>query len=171
MGSVFTSACFLECAEFVYDVIFFIFLRKSQSYFCFAGAIFLWKEMTFLRVSVSLYCRNSENYEETIHRKECLFTWFNTVYNFNFSDFICWIKIVMLFHIFFFVVLCTYFLWFLENIHFLYHFLFIYFLINLGLIMKTSFATILVSKNKHFTKIFNLASEKGILVSFTIFHN
>lgn len=42
VGSVFTSACFLECAEFVYDVIFFIFLRKSQSYFCFAGAIFLW---------------------------------------------------------------------------------------------------------------------------------
>lgn len=107
VGSVFTSACFLECAEFVYDVIFFIFLRKSQSYFCFAGAIFLWKEMTFLHVSVSLYCRNSENYEETIHRKECLFTWFNTVYNFNFSDFICWIKIVMSFHIFFFVVLCT----------------------------------------------------------------
>lgn len=105
VGSVFTSACFLECAEFVYDVIFFYFPEEITIIFLLCWGNFL---MTFLHVSVSLYCRNSENYEETIHRKECLFTWFNTVYNFNFSDFICWIKIVMSFHIFEFFVLTSF---------------------------------------------------------------
>lgn len=87
---------------------FFYFPEEITIIFLLCWGNFLWKEMTFLHVSVSLYCRNSENYEETIHRKECLFTWFNTVYNFNFSDFICWIKIVMSFHIFEFFVLTSF---------------------------------------------------------------